>query len=75
MRRERTEIFKKLDILAMQEEAELELGCGFGGREIAENFRPLYDALFEKLAKTYNWTYAEYMERVFHRDMCEFDCR
>lgn len=41
MTRQRKEIMKEMDILQMQEEAEYEMGCGFGTTEISNVFTPL----------------------------------
>ena len=60
MRRQRKEILKKMYELDMQEQAEHEMGCGFGTSEIAEAFAPYWQALREKMAATYGMTVDEY---------------
>ena len=56
MTRLRKEIRKEMDELYMQEQAEYEMGCGFGTNEIAAAFAPAY----EKLAATYGMTVQAY---------------
>lgn len=60
MTRQRKEIQKEMDALYMQEQAEYEMGCGFGTDAISKNFAPLWQKLYEKMAATYGMTYEEY---------------
>lgn len=60
MTRQRKEIQKQMDELYMQEQAEHELGCGFGTSEIASTFAPYWEELYEKMAATYGKTAQEY---------------
>lgn len=60
MTRHRKEIQKEMDELYMQEQAEYELGCGFGTSEIASAFAPYWEKLHEKMAATYGKTVQEY---------------
>lgn len=48
MTRLRKEIRKEMDELYMQEQAEYEMGCGFGTNEIAAAFAPAWEKLYEK---------------------------
>ena len=61
MTRQRKEIQKKMEVLSMQEQAEYEMGCGFCTTQIQEIFAPLWQKLYEKLARTYGKTVDEYM--------------
>lgn len=65
MTRQRKEIQKEMDKLYMQEQAEYEMGCGFGVHEIAEAFSPLWQKLHEKMAATYGKTASEYEEMQY----------
>lgn len=47
MTRLRKEIRKEMDELYMQEQAEYEMGCGFGTNEIAAAFAPAWEKLYE----------------------------
>lgn len=60
MTRQRKEIYKEMEQVEMQEQAEYEIGCGFGTHEIADAFAPLWQRLYEKLAATYGKTVEEY---------------
>ncbi len=60
MTRQRKEIQKEMDALYRQEQAEYEMGGGFGTYEIAEAFAPHWQGLYEKMAATYGKTYEEY---------------
>lgn len=60
MTRQRKEIQKEMDLLSMQEQAEYEMGCGFGTKEISNAFAPLWQRLYEKMAATYGKTVEEY---------------
>lgn len=60
MTRQRKEIRKEMDALYMQEQAEYEMGCGFGTDAISEAFAPLWQKLYEKMAATYGMTCEEY---------------
>lgn len=60
MTRQRKEIQKQMDALYMQEQAEYEMGCGFGQEEISRTFAPLWQKLNEKLSATYGKTVEEY---------------
>ena len=60
MTRKRKEIQKEMDLLSMQEQAEYEMGCGFGTEEISNAFAPLWKRLYEKMAATYGKTVDEY---------------
>lgn len=60
MTRLRKEIRKEMDELYMQEQAEYEMGCGFGTSEIAAAFAPAWEKLYEKLAATYGLTVQAY---------------
>lgn len=61
MTRQRKEIQKEMEVLSMQEQAEYEMGCGFCTTQIQETFAPLWQKLYEKLARTYGKTVDEYM--------------
>jgi hypothetical protein len=65
MTRERKEIFKKMERLEMQEQAENELGCGMFQSEIGKVFAPHWQSLCEKLAATYGKTVKEYEEMCY----------
>lgn len=73
MTRQRKEIQKEMDALCMQEQAEYEMGCGFGTYEIAEAFAPLWQELYEKMAATYGMTADEYeaMQYEMHNTLFE----
>lgn len=60
MTRERKEIHKAIDKLYRQEQAEFELGCGFGTSEISAAFENDWNSLCERLAATYGKTVQEY---------------
>ena len=60
MTRERKEIYKEMDKLYQQEQAEFELGCGFCTSEIRYSFEAEWDRLYNKLAATYGKTAQEY---------------
>ncbi len=60
MTRQRKEIRKAMEQLYMQEQAEYEMGCGFGTSEISEAYAPLWRELYEKMAATYGMTVEEY---------------
>lgn len=60
MTRQRKEIQKEMDLLNQQEQAEYEMGCGFGTSEIAGIFAPMWQKLYEKMAATYGKTVEEY---------------
>ena len=60
MTRERKEIYKEMDKLYQQEQAEFELGCGFCTSEISSAFEAEWDRLYNKLAATYGKTAQEY---------------
>lgn len=65
MTRLRKEIHKEMDELYMQEQAEYEMGCGFGTSEIAAVFTPAWEKLYERLAATYGLTAQEYEARQY----------
>lgn len=67
MTRQRKEIQKEMDQLMRQEEAEYELGCGFGAESIQEAFQPYWEELHRKWAATYGMTEKELAERVFEK--------
>jgi hypothetical protein len=60
MTRQRKEIQKEMDALYAQEQAEYEMGCGFGSEEISRAFQPEWDRLNEKMAATYGMTAEQY---------------
>ena len=68
MRKERKVLIDKLNELSMQRDAEYELGCGFGSREIYEAFNPYFEELETKLAATYGMTLSEYNDKMFEID-------
>lgn len=59
MTRQRKEIFEEMEQLYRWEQAEYEMGCGFGVHEIEKLFAPLWDRLYKKLAATYGKTVEE----------------
>ena len=65
MTRLRKEIYKEMDELYLQEQAEYEMGCGFFSSEIAAAFEPAWEKLHEKLAATYGLTVQEYDARQY----------
>ena len=65
MTRERKELQKQMFELEMQENAEYELGCGFGSQEISEAFQPAWNDLYDRWAATYGRTIQEHMDYVF----------
>lgn len=71
MRKERKVLIEKLNELNMQMDAEYEMGCGFGGKEIQETFAPYFDEIETELAKTYNLSLREYMDREYERMMSD----
>lgn len=73
MTRERREIMKEMDELAMQEQAEYELGCGYCSEMIEEAFRPDWEALHDKWAATYGRTQKEHMDWIFHKQCEAYD--
>ena len=68
MRKERKVLIEKLNELSMQREAEYEMGCGFGSREIYEAFNPDFEELETKLAATYGMTPSEYDSKMYEID-------
>ena len=60
MTRWRKEVRKKMDALYRQEQAEYEMGCGFGVSEICSVFEPYWEKLNEEMAQTYGKTVEEY---------------
>ena len=69
MRKERKVLVDKIAMLNAQWDAELELGCGFFSREISNAFSGQINELREKLAMTYDMSFAEYEQYVFERMM------
>lgn len=65
MRKERKVLIDKLYELGMQRNAELEMGCGFGSKEIYETFEPYFNELETKLAATYGMTPSEYDDKMY----------
>ena len=68
MRKERKVLIERLNELGMQRDAEYEMGCGFGSKEISENFAPYFEELETKLAATYGMTPNEYDNKMFEID-------
>jgi hypothetical protein len=64
MRKERKVLIEKLDELSMQRDAEYEMGCGFGSKEIYETFAPYFEELETKLAATYGMSLVEYNDKM-----------
>jgi lysophospholipase L1-like esterase len=62
MRRERKEIFKKIEELSKAQESDLALGYGNCSYEISQAYEPEYNMLHEKLAATYGIPYDEYFD-------------
>ena len=73
MTRERKELQRQMKELAMQEQAEYEMGCGFFGHEIEEAFRPNWEALHDKWASTYGRTQEEHMDWIFKKQCEAYD--
>lgn len=79
MRKERKVLIEKLDELSMQRNAEYEMGCGFGSKEIYEAFEPHFNELETKLAATYGMTVSEYDSKMYEinemvmRKICGLD--
>lgn len=79
MRKERKVLIEKLDELSMQRDAEYEMGCGFGSKEIYETFAPYFEELETKLAATYGMTLNEYDSKMYEindmvmRKICGLD--
>ena len=79
MRKERKVLIEKLDELSMQRDAEYEMGCGFGSKEIYETFAPYFEELETKLAATYGMTPEEYDNKMYEindmvmRKICGLD--
>lgn len=71
MRKERKVLIEKLNELSMQRDAEYEMGCGFSSKEIHETFAPYYYEIKTELAKTYNLSLGEYMDREYERMMSD----
>ena len=69
MRKERKVLVDRIDMLNAQWNAELELGCGFFSKVISNAFSGQINELREKLAMTYNMSFAEYEQYVFERMM------
>lgn len=65
MTRQRKEILREMEELDMQEQAEYEMGCGFGTSEIARVFAPFWEKLYGKLAATYGMSVKEYEEAQY----------
>ena len=72
MRKERKVLIEKLDELSMQRDAEYEMGCGFGSKEIYEAFAPHFEELETKLANTYNISIEEYRDIEHKRWMRKY---
>ena len=63
MRRERKELFKKIDELQKIWDAENRMGCGEFAREVAKVFSPQMDKLVGLLAATYGMGFDEYIDK------------
>lgn len=73
MTRERKELMRLMEELEMQEQSEYELGCGFFSEEIAEAFRPDWEALHDRWAATYGRTQKEHMDWIFNKQCEAYD--
>lgn len=73
MTRQRKEIQKEMEWLAGMEEADMELGCGFGSRETVEANKSCWDRLYEKMAATYGMTVKELYDRRYEQQMKAYE--
>lgn len=79
MRKERKVLIERLNELSMQRDAEYEMGCGFGSKEIYEAFASDFEELETKLAATYGMTVSEYDSKMYEindmvmRKICGMD--